>query len=327
MKWEGLWTSGSTYFINDVVSDGSNSYIAKSTHTAGATFSGDLAEYWDLLALGLLPDQTGKTGYILSSNSASAQWINGGLNLTSASVVSASVQSLMASSGSVSFLEVGPGDSSNPPIIFKEATTTTNPVAGAIEYNGISFLTTPNTTSGRAFNDESHLYVQDSDRTLIATVVANTFYSAFGTGIPVESNSSYIVDLLIGMRTGATSHTVSFNFGGTATFSDLQYRTEFTNIAISTGAAGAGTPTAAVTLMFTGNPTTPQNGVISPASTIVSKFFRVHGVVTVGTGGTIIPQIAFSANPTGTNQTTKYSYFKLNAIGRTTGSLNAGNWE
>jgi hypothetical protein len=216
--------------------------------------------------------------------------------------------------------------SSIAPLVFTAGAATTTPVAGSIEYNGRSFFTTPDSTSGKAFNDESHIYTMSADRTIISTVVANTFYSAFGVSIPVATDSAYIFDILVGLKTGATSHTVSFNLGGTATYTELQYRTEFTNLALSTGAAGAGTPTAAVTLMFVGNPTTPQNGVISPASTLVSKFFRIHGIMNISTGGTIDPQISFSANPTGTNQVTRFSYVRLNPIGTSSGSLSSGLW-
>jgi len=219
------------------------------------------------------------------------------------------------------------GTTTLPPLTFTASTSVTTPVAGAIEYNGRSFYTTPDTTSGKAFNDESHLYSLSSDRTIISTVVANTYYSMFGVGLPVAANSAYMVDIVCGLRTGATSHTISFRFGGTSTYTDCQYRTEFTNLALSTGAAAPGTPTAATTLMFTANPnTTVTTAVISPASTLVSKFFRIHGIITTTSGGTVDPQISFSANPTGTNAVTRLSYIKLNPVGTSTGTLIAGNW-
>jgi len=224
-------------------------------------------------------------------------------------------------------LVLPPGTTTKPPITFTASTSVTTPVAGSIEYNGRSFYTTPDTTSGRAFNDEGHLYALASDRTIISTVVANTYYSVFGVGLPVAANSAYLVDIVCGLRTGATSHTISFRFGGTATYTDCQYRTEFTNLALSTGTTAPGTPTAAVTLMFAANPnTTVTNAVISPASTLASKFFRVHGIITTTSGGTIDPEISFSANPTGTNAVTRLSYIKLNPIGTSTGTLIAGNW-
>lgn len=223
-------------------------------------------------------------------------------------------------------LKLEPGSNMRPPMVFQAGPSLTTPQAGAIEYNGKGFYTTPDAVAGKAFNVSEHMYALAADTTITATPVANTWYPAFGVGLNVASDSSYVVDILIGLRTGATSHTVAFHFGGTATFSDIQYRTEFTNLALSTGAAAAGTPTAAVTLAFVGNPALPANGVISPASTLVSKFLRVHGIITVGSGGKIVPEIAFSANPTGTNQVTRLSYVKLNSVGTSTGTLIAGNW-
>jgi hypothetical protein len=218
------------------------------------------------------------------------------------------------------------GSASRAPLQFTAGPGVTVPAAGNLEFNGNTFLTTSSAVSGREFNDASLFYGLDQDRALIATVVANTFYSAFGVGINVPAGSAYVFDIVMGLRTGATSHTVSFNFGGTATFAAVQYRTEFTNLALSTGAAAPGTPTAAVTLMFTGNPTAPANGVISPASTLVSKFLRIHGLVEVNGGGTIDPQLSFSANPTGTNAVTALSYARFNSVGAFSGDLVAGNW-
>lgn len=218
------------------------------------------------------------------------------------------------------------GSTTRAPIIFQAGNSLTTPAAGSLEYNGRLFSTTPDATSGRAFNVAEHLYALSADTTIAGTIVANDWYPAFGVGLSVASDSSYIFDILIGMRTGVTSHIVSFRIGGTATIAECQYRTEFTNLLLSTGAAAPGTPTAAGTLCFVGNPELAANGRISPASTLASKFFRVHGVLTVSSAGTITPEIAFSANPTGTNQVTRLSYVKLNAVGTSTGTLIAGNW-
>jgi hypothetical protein len=218
------------------------------------------------------------------------------------------------------------GSTSRPPLVLQAGSTLTTPQAGAFEYNGRVFVVTPDATSGKAFNTADHFYGMAADTTLIATVVAGTFYPVFGVGLDVANDATYAVEMLVGLRTGATSHTISFHFGGTATISEAQFRTEFTNLAISTGAAAAGTPTAPVSLMFSSNAALPANCIISPASTLTSKFFRVSGLISVSTGGTIVPEISFSANPTGTNQVTRLSYVRLAAIGTATGALVAGNW-
>jgi hypothetical protein len=219
-----------------------------------------------------------------------------------------------------------PGSASRAPLRLTAGPGLTTPAAGSIEYNGTTFSTTSDAISGRAFNDDSLMYALYADRTIIATVVANTFYPILGQGISLPGNSAYLFDIVVGLRTGATSHTVSFSFAGTATYNFLQYRTEFTNLALSTGAAGPGTPLASVTLMFVGNPTSHANGIISPASTLVSKFFRVHGLLETSSTGTCIPSISFSANPTGTNQVTRLSYARFNSFGTFSGDLKSGNW-
>ena len=218
------------------------------------------------------------------------------------------------------------GSTSRAPMQFTAGPGLTTPVAGSLEFNGNTFLTTSNATSGRAFNDDSLLYGLDADRTIVATVVAGTFYDIFGFGISVPAGGSYIFDILVGLRTGATSHTVSFAFGGTAVIDKTQFRTEFTNALVSTGVAVPAAPASSVEVFFTGNPTTAANGVISAASTGVTKFFRVHGMVEILTGGVLRPQIAFSANPTGTNQVTRLSYARFNSIGTYSGDLISGNW-
>jgi len=228
-----------------------------------------------------------------------------------------------ASSGA---MVLSAGTTSRAPLRLTSGTNLSSVVAGSVEYNGSTFLTTSHATSGRAVNDDSLFYALDADRTIVATVVASTFYDIFGYGIAVPASTAYVFDILVGLRTGATSHTVSFAFGGTAGIDKIQYRTEFTNALISTGTATPAAPASSVEVFFTGNPNSAANGVISAASTGVTKFFRVHGIIETSTAGTLRPQIAFSANPTGTNQVTRLSYARFNALGNYSGDLIAGNW-
>lgn len=234
---------------------------------------------------------------------------------------------LDVSGGTANLAALTAGTTAKAPLTFTAGNILTTPADGSIEYNSTNkqFYVTGDATTGQAFMDESYYYALASDRTIVATVVGTTFYSMFGVGLPVNPGT-YFVDIGAGLKTGTTSHTVSVAFGGTATYGSVQFRTEFTNLALSTGAAGPGTPTAAVTLMFVGNPNSTANGVISPASTLASKFFQVRGIVVVTGAGTINPQIGFSANPTGTNQTTALSYVRISPLGSTTLPVSAGLW-
>ena len=218
------------------------------------------------------------------------------------------------------------GSASIAPLKFTTGTKLTTAVAGTVEYSGGVFLTTANATSGQALNDDSYYFVLDADRTINAAPVANTFYDIFGYGLATSAGSTYSFDILVGLRTGATSHTVSFAFGGTAVIDKTQFRAQFTNALVSTGAVAAAAPASSTDVFFTANPNSAATGVISPASTGASKFFRVEGMVEILTAGILRPQIAFSANPTGTNQVTRLSYARFNSIGSYTGDALVGNW-
>jgi hypothetical protein len=157
--------------------------------------------------------------------------------------------------------------------------------------------------------------------------VATTFYDIFGVGITLPTDSSYLFDINVGLRTGATGHQIAFGFGGTAVISKIQYTSEFLNLAVSTGSTTPSTAASAVDSTFTGNPTSVANGYISPAGmTTTTKSFRVSGLIEIGTQGTLRPQIGFSANPTGTNQVTRLSYVRLNSLGTYSGDLSTGSW-
>jgi|694.fasta_scaffold03549_24 hypothetical protein len=233
-------------------------------------------------------------------------------------------QSIFNSSSGTMVMTAGSTDRA--PMRFTAGPGLTSPVAGSLEYNGNTFLTTSSSVSGKAFNDDSLFYGLDNDRTIVATVVANTFYDIFGVGISMPASSSYLFDIFVGLRTGATSHTVSFAFGGTAGIDKIQYFTDFSNSLFSTGVAAPAAPASSTNVTFTGNPNSAANGVISPASTTVTKSFRISGLIETSTAGTLRPQIAFSANPTGTNQVTRLSYTRFNSLGSYAGDLISGNW-
>lgn len=229
-----------------------------------------------------------------------------------------------ASSGTMVF---SAGSTARAPLRLSGGPALTTPVAGSIEYNGSTFLTTSSAVTGRAFNDDSLFYALDADRTIVATVVGTTFYDIFGVGITVPADGTYLFDINVGLRTGATAHQIAFGFGGTAVISKIQYTSEFLNLALSTGAAAASTAISPVYATFVGNPTAVANGYISPSGmTTVTKSFRVTGMIEITSQGTLRPQIGFSANPTGTNQVTRLSYVRLNSLGTATGDIISGTW-
>lgn len=133
----------------------------------------------------------------------------------------------------------------------------------------------------------------------------NTVQSMFGkeTAVPV---GIWEVFIWAGLNTGTTSHTVAIGVGGTAawTANTCTFESSFQN------KASNNTPTAPTNKwnlsMTNGTPL-----VISAASTTASKFLVVRAIIPVTTAGTLIPQLQFSAAPTGTNQVTRGSYVEV----------------
>lgn len=139
--------------------------------------------------------------------------------------------------------------------------------------------------------------------------------SVFGKSFTAAAATTYLFDGLIFLATGTTSHTVSFNFGGTATYTSAAFYVDFLNVAVG------GTPTSSVATFWNAN----TGGVVSPASTVATKAFWVRGSLRINGAGTVIPQIAFSVAPTGTNQTSTNSYLSMVPIGSNT-FTSIGSW-
>lgn len=189
-----------------------------------------------------------------------------------------------------------------------------------------TLLSLPSSTSGPALLDSEYIYTLNADRTIVATVVGATFYSMFGVGLSVPIGA-YRFEIFGLMATGTTSHTVSVQMGGSASIQDIQFYTDFLNIATSTGTAAASTPTSSVRTAFNANPNSTANGVISPASAIATKSFNAVGIVRVSGAGTLNPQIGFSANPTGTNAMAKGSHLRIMPISTTiNANISYGTW-
>lgn len=125
-----------------------------------------------------------------------------------------------------------------------------------------------------------------------------------GTTLPLGVWEVYIWAVI---QTGTTSHTVSLGLGGTASWTAglARWSSAFLNVAAS------GTPTSAVHKH--GNSLTngtPQ--VISPASTVATKWLEFRSLIHIdSSGGTLIPQLQFSAAPGGTCQVQRGGFVEI----------------
>jgi len=166
--------------------------------------------------------------------------------------------------------------------------------------------------------DEQFSILQ-ADGTLNAASGVQTWAGTNGTAqdvFTVAANSTYRFEGIYRINTGATTHTTALAFAlTTATVASFEYQ-----VLLWSAAANA---------ISTTQSTTHVSGVaskvVNATSTAVYTIIKFEGTFVTGTGGTITPQINFSANPTGTNLMKRGSFVSIRLIGVNT-VTKAGGW-
>jgi len=166
--------------------------------------------------------------------------------------------------------------------------------------------------------DEQFSILQ-ADGTLNAASGVQVWAGTNGTAqdiFTVVANSTYRFEGRYYINTGATTHTTALAFAlTTATVASFEYQVILWSAAANT--------------ISTTQSTTHVSGVaskvINATSTAVYTIIQFEGTFVTGTGGTITPQINFSANPTGTNLMKRSSFVSIRLIGINT-VTKAGGW-
>lgn len=146
-----------------------------------------------------------------------------------------------------------------------------------------------------------------------ATTAQSIFASANDT-LAVLAATTYRFRAKLSFNTGATTHTTAFGFGGTATFTSIEYLSQ----AISSAANTLATPQMR-------RVSAAASTVLTATSAAVTTDIWLEGIMRINGAGTIIPQITFSAGPTGTCETAINSFIELEPIGSNTIAA-VGNW-
>jgi hypothetical protein len=215
----------------------------------------------------------------------------------------------------------GSGSTSNltSPIAISSSTLAATATAGLLEYNGIAQYFTP-TAGQRGVVPGMQFYRLDSAYVGSNVSTAQPF---FGVGVTLSSNTVYQFEMMMILykTTGTTAHTMSSLFGGTAIINNINYAIDNTsssnttlptNITLSRLYSQVATATA-----FTGN------GLNSDPVTVT---LTIKGSVSVGTGGTFIPQYICSVAPGGTWSTVAGSYALIYPIGAAGANVSVGTW-
>lgn len=160
--------------------------------------------------------------------------------------------------------------------------------------------------------------VLQSDGTLNAASGVQTWAGTNKTTQDVftlAANSTYRVRGEWIVNTGATTHTTAIAWSlSSAVVSFFEYL-----VLLWSGAANA-----IVTTQSTVHVSGVASKVLNATSTAVYTLIKFEGIMVVTTGGTVTPQINFSANPTGTNLMKAGSWTSFERLGDNTFTLSGG---
>jgi hypothetical protein len=160
--------------------------------------------------------------------------------------------------------------------------------------------------------------------TSLAGANVNTAQSVLGVGVTLSSNTRYAFEAVYALSktAGTTSHTTGIGFGGTATINNIGYWAQagsinsngFTDLSNS-GSFQYYIQTASNTVL---------NGAQGQAATF--RMYKINGTVSIGTGGTFIPQYTLSAAPGGAYTTAAGCWFRIYPIGAAGSNVSVGAW-
>jgi hypothetical protein len=160
----------------------------------------------------------------------------------------------------------------------------------------------------------------------VAGANATGAQSALGVGVTLEASTQYEFEgsFILQKTSGTTSHTVGFNFGGTATLNNIQY----------VGLAGysstlqpADVNAMGSSYFFITNSASNINATAGSLTTANNLFvISVKGTISINAGGTLIPQYQLSAAPGGAYTTQIGSYFKIAPLAASGSNVNIGTW-
>jgi hypothetical protein len=203
------------------------------------------------------------------------------------------------------------------PNILVKSTALASSAAGAIEYDGTAFYSNP-LAGARGVSPSKQIATNVSTKTMANDTSAQAIFEAAQDTLTVQGSTSYRVCAVIHMTrsSGANQHDLNWLFGGTATYTDICLDV------VSAYASSGNFPASCAMQRVTAATATKVN---NAGSSTAQLTLRVEGIVRVNAGGTLIPQLQFSAAPGATALVRSSSFFEIWPIGSDT-LAKVGNW-
>jgi hypothetical protein len=264
------------------------------------------------------------TGNISGGNVATAGRITATGNIVGGNLTTAGA---VAATGAVSGLTVAgfvrptAGSASQAPLLFTAGTNTSVAAAGAMEYDGTVFLSTPAATQ-RGLMPTEYLVALSSNYTANDSASAQKVFNVPTDGaVAVLANTTYFVEGLYmiapAINFNAESVQTLFALGGGATLTSIAYSADTT-----TGLAGAVTAIKRVQVAAATATTVTD---AAPGGAATNFVIQIRGIIRTNTAGTITPQMQFTGTPGSAPIVQANSFFRLVPVG--SGSVTTiGSW-
>jgi hypothetical protein len=185
---------------------------------------------------------------------------------------------------------------------------------GLIEFDGNVLYA--GTTGGRGVIEAPHISYATSAVSLSGVTTYQNIFSTPADVITLAANTSYIVEGNIIVQSGTTTHTTAIQLTEGVAATPPTFRLHMLSTAVAAGTISR----AQDTVYFETN-----GGVINSTSATARCFILLRGAIETVSSVTITPQVAFSANPGGTNQIQDGSWIKFTPVGTNTMTF-VGPW-
>jgi hypothetical protein len=317
----GSYDAGATITVFDLNRALTN-FVSADIQTDDVTATGFVSAAGNVTGGNLITSgRVTSTGNITGGNIATVGTVSASGNITGGNLVTTGTVSTSGNVAGVNingFLRPTAGTNLNAPIRLTAGTVLATPAAGAVEYDGTAMYSSVAASQRGVLPSESFI-AQSSDYTAANSASAQQVFNATAQGaITLAGSTAYMFEAVyyISRAAGTTSHTLATLFGGTATFTSITYLAETTSTTGNVlGAVSRiyGTGVGALT--------------VTAASTSATENITVilKGMIRTNAGGTVIPQIQYSAAPGGAPTVVRNSYFRLTPVGNSS-VVSVGNW-
>ena len=287
----------------DLTNNGTQLYVDDDSAVISFVFSGGQFTF---------PNTDGSANYVMKTDGAGALSWSPAAFTDTAQTFSAlqSFSSGISASGGITFnnnIRIN-----SKAILGSAALNSATP--GCIEFDGNVIYA--GTTSGRGVVEAPHIAFASSAVSLSGVTTYQSIFTSPADVLTLAANTSYIVEGHIVIQSGSTTHTTAVRLldftAGVAPIFRLHF--------LTTGAAVGTVSRAQDTVYFE-----TSGGILNSTSTAVRQFILLRGSIETFDSVTITPQVAFSANPGGTNQTQEGSWIKFTPIGTNT-MTSVGPW-